>query len=84
MADKTSRYMNYPLSNEAWDQIEPNRFELLLLNPFLETMYELMAKKAVEKRGTDKRHEEKARRREEHECRVREAQERKRLKGAGQ
>ncbi|MDP6704165.1 MAG: hypothetical protein QF775_01620 [archaeon] len=29
MNDKPSRYMTHPLSNEAWNEVEPNRFELL-------------------------------------------------------
>lgn len=29
MTDKPSRYQNPPMSNEAWNEVEPNRFDLL-------------------------------------------------------
>lgn len=94
MSDKPSRYQNPPMSNEAWNEVEPNRFDLLLklkkiaaeniekdedwsLNSFLKTMHDQMSKKTDSKPS---RKQEKARRREEHERMVREAQERKRLK----
>jgi len=94
MSDKPSRYMNPPMSNEAWNEVEPNRFDLLrkLKKAATENIEKdedwslnpflktMHDQMSKKTESKASRKQEKARRREEHERMVREAQERKLLK----